>query len=101
MIDTKDVNSDFSHHSKIAIHGFGLTKSVPVFVRLEWAIGRALDEEFLVAFEKEFRNRADPFCFRCRHNRRSPSRTTFAVVSMSAGVCAVEMKPVSNCDGAK
>jgi hypothetical protein len=29
------------------------------------------------------------------------SRTTAPVCSMSPAVCAVEMKPVSNCDGAK
>ena len=36
-----------------------------------------------------------------RYSFANASRTTAPVRSMSAGVCAVEMKPVSNCDGAK
>ena len=36
-----------------------------------------------------------------RYSFANTSRTTAPVRSMSPAVCAVEMKPVSNCDGAK
>src|SRR6266513_6668 len=106
MIDAQNVQPDLAHHAKIDIHLFGPAESVPLRVRLERAVSRAFDEKLPIAFEAELRNVANP-CHVKREANSFPyrfsktSRTTSAVCSMSFGVCAVEIKPVSNWDGAK
>src|SRR5207237_9708505 len=59
MINTQQVQTDLAHHAKIDIQLLRPAETVPFFVGLERAIGRALNEELAVAFEKEFRNRAN------------------------------------------
>ena len=101
MINAQDVQTDPAHQAKIDIHLFRPAESVPLCVRLERTVSRAFDEKLPFAFEKELRNGANPRVCEICHLERSASRTTFAVRSISSGVWAVEMKPVSNWDGAK
>ena len=101
MINAQHVQTDLAHHAKIDIHLFRPTETVPDRVRFERAVGRAFDEKLPVTFEKELRDGANPRICRVCHLERSASRTTFAVRSMSFCVWAMEMKPVSNWDGAK
>jgi hypothetical protein len=60
MVNPNGIDTDLAHHAKIEIDLFGPAKSVPVCVRFEWPVGGPLDEKFPIAFEKEFRNSADP-----------------------------------------
>src|SRR6266567_693621 len=112
-----------AHQCKIDIDLLSFSQIISVRVRLEWSVSNAFDEKFAVAFEKEFRDRANSrvcahsgnFLVQAPRRRKvfgrddapylaklgSTSRTTAPVRSMSSDVCAVEIKPVSNCDGAK
>ena len=60
MVNPNGIDTDLAHHAKIDIDLFGPAKSVPVCVRFERPVGGPLDEKFPIAFEKEFRNGADP-----------------------------------------
>src|SRR5712691_605864 len=60
MIYTHYVQTGLAHHTKIDIHLLRPAESVSVGVGLKWAVGRAFDEELAIAFEKEFRNGANP-----------------------------------------
>src|SRR5579864_5139669 len=101
MINPDNVQSDFTHQSKIRIRLFRAAEIISIRVRFERPVGHAFDEEFAVAFEKEFRGRANSCLDRSRHNERRASPTISAVREMSSVVCAVEMNPVSNWEGAK
>ena len=60
MINPQHVDSDLAHHAKIDIDALWRSERVAFLVRLEWPIRRSLDEKFTIAFEKEFRDDADP-----------------------------------------
>src|SRR4029077_4477762 len=96
VINPKHVDTDLAHHSKIDIHLFRPSELIAIRIRFERAVGHALDEKLLIAFEKEFRSYPDPCSGRVRHSERSTSPTISAVRAMSLVVCAVEMNPVSN-----
>ena len=99
VINAHEVDPDLAHQRKIDIYLFGAPEIISLRVRLERTVGDALDKKLPVAFEKEFRDGANARF--CGHRFDRASRITLPVRSISSGVCAVEINPVSNCDGAK
>ncbi len=59
VIDPDDVQSRFPHLREVALHLCGRAEVMPFRVRSEGPVGYALNEEFLVAFEKKFCDRAN------------------------------------------
>src|SRR3977135_3612155 len=78
VIDAHEIDPDLAHQRKIDIHLFGATEIIPFAVRFKRTVGDALAEKFLVAFEKEFRARANPrFSRFCHVERRRMPRRSF------------------------
>ena len=99
VINAHEIDPDLAHERKIDIHLFGASEIIFFRVRLKRAVGDALDEKLPISFEKELGDSANARF--CAHRSVRASRITLPVRSISSGVCAVEINPVSNCDGAK
>ena len=124
MINAHDVDPELAHLGEVAARLLLRAKVIAGRIRLERPVGGALDEKFPVALEEELGERTDADRRSLTHEelflvQRADGRKAFArplpnekpsasasctiraVASICAGWCAVEMKPVSNCDGAK
>ena len=59
MINSHNIQADLTHEGEIDIHLLRPPEIVPLGVRLERTVRDAFDEKLFVAFEKEFRRRAN------------------------------------------
>jgi hypothetical protein len=59
VIDPDDIQSCFPHLHKIALDLIARAEVMPFRVRFERPVGDALHEEFSIAFEEKFRDRAN------------------------------------------
>ena len=59
MINPHEVQACLAHQSKIDINLIRRPKITSIRVRLEWSVGDAFNKKLPVAFEKEFRYRAN------------------------------------------
>src|SRR5713101_6261842 len=60
MINPHHVQAGLTHERKIDIYLFRAPEMISLRVRLKWPVGHALDKKLPLAFEKEFRDRANP-----------------------------------------
>src|SRR6059058_3924860 len=69
MVNPHEVQTYLAHQRKIDIDLIGPPKITSVRVRLEWSVSDAFDKKLPVAFEKEFRDRANSRV--CAHSGNS------------------------------
>src|SRR5437868_2088315 len=70
VINPHEVQASLAHQCKIDIDLLSFSQIISVRVRLEWSVSDAFNKKFSVAFEKEFRDRANSrVCLRCHVER--------------------------------
>src|SRR6266496_2540726 len=74
MINPHEVQACLAHQSKIDIDLIRRPKITSIRVRLEWSVGDAFNKKLPVAFEKEFRDRANSRV--CAHSGNSLVQAT-------------------------